>query len=134
MSEEKEHINNLRFKGLINGNRPFICMFGKETSFFLKKSIKYIVSYKDNTIYFQSLSYFKEEPNNKHDFAINIKNIINYNYYANKNFIAFNLRLIKGSIHLIIEQNNKKRVFSQIEFNDFVKYLNSKGVKDEENR
>ncbi len=134
MLPEKEHINNMRFAGLIKGNRPFICMMSKSSTAFFKRSLKYIISYKDSTIYFQSLNYFTEEPNNKFDYAVNIKSLKDYSYsFINKQLMAFTLRLNKkGYITLLINQNVKKRIYSQVEFNDFKKYLENNGIKDSE--
>lgn len=132
MTSDKLNINQLRYEGLIKGNRPFICEMAKNTTIFFKRSLKYIISYRDNTIYFQSLNYFTEKPNNKYDYAINIKLIESYDYRVLKDTaIVFTLTLKKGLIVLLVALNNRKRVHSQVEFADFVEYLKKRGIKDE---
>lgn len=136
MSSEKDFINTLRYEGKIKGNRPFICTMAKSTTTFYNKSLKYIISYKDDMIYFQSLNYFNELPNQKHDYEINTNLIKAYSYaLPNNNLISFSLiTKKKGLINLLVYKNVKKRVYSQVSFNDFVDYLKGKGINDEDEK
>lgn len=136
MATEKEKISTMRYNGLIKGISPFICTMTKNTTAFFKHSIKYIVSYRENIIFFQSLDFFKEIPNKKHDYEINIKNLYSYAYAPiNSSMISFSIMTRKkGIISLIIYKNIKKRVYSQISFGEFLDYLKEKGIIDEDEK
>ena len=133
MENEKSHINNLRYRGLVKGRQPFVCQLAKSTNSFGKISLKYIISCRDNTIYFQSLDFFSEVPNKKHDYEIDITELKKYRYnLLNKSIISCSLVTKKrGFINLLINTTSKKRYYSQIVFKDFLAYLNNNGIKDE---
>lgn len=136
MDSEKEFINMLRYNGYVKGVRPFICNIAKTSNAFGDVSHKYIISYRDDEIYFQSLNYFSEIPNNKNDYTVKVEDLRSYTYVVlNDKLVSFSLiTKRKRNINLLIMKNVKKRVHSQISFNDFIDYLKEHGINDEDEK
>lgn len=132
---DKEFLNELRFKGLIKGRRPFIAFFKKNSTIHKVRSRRYIISYDDEKIYFQSTAIFTKYPNQKDDFSLPIKKLKNYIYNPINSTLAslsiYGKKEYKDKeLTFFVTKNVRKYIHSELNFGDFIKFLKSKGVND----
>lgn len=135
MPTDKEFLNELRYKGLVNGKRPFMIVADKKSDMRKLKCRRYLLSYDESKIYFQSLAMFTHLPNKKDDFFIPLNKVKNYIYNPiNQTLVSvsfYGLKEYKNKcLTIYIYRNIHKYLQSELHFNDFIKYLNQKGIKD----
>lgn len=130
MNTDKELLFTLRSSGLIKGRMPFITIISHKSTYIKFKKKQYVLSYRDDNIYIESLSSFSKLPNHKQDIEFNVSDIKSYSLTnVSKSIQALYLYIGHRSICMYMSIGYLKSAYSEDNFLEFIKYLKDKGVK-----